>query len=155
MAFTTPYNSKQALKAYFAGLLAGWEMIHYTADEYIAQDDIRRHARQHLVALQVDWQSIRDAEARLLALPRRQSRRIFRVFRHGGPASGGDAIIMASDRMRIFVAGATGVIGKPLVRLLVDAGHEVVGTTRSAAKAGELARLGATPVVVDAFDAQP
>ena len=44
--------------------------------------------------------------------------------------------------MRIFVAGATGVIGRPLVKLLVGAGHEVTGTTRSPAKAGELARLG-------------
>jgi ketosteroid isomerase-like protein len=37
--FTTTYTSKQALKAYFAGLLAGWEMLHYTADEYIAQGE--------------------------------------------------------------------------------------------------------------------
>ena len=40
--------------------------------------------------------------------------------------------------MRIFVAGALGVIGKPLVRLLVAAGHDVTGTTRSAAKFADL-----------------
>lgn len=55
--------------------------------------------------------------------------------------------------MRIFVAGATGVIGKPLLRLLVAAGHEVTGSTRSRAKATEIEKLGATPAVVDVFDA--
>jgi nucleoside-diphosphate-sugar epimerase len=55
--------------------------------------------------------------------------------------------------MRIFVAGATGVIGKPLLRLLKAGGHEVTGTTRSAAKAGEIEKLGAKPAVVDVFDA--
>jgi nucleoside-diphosphate-sugar epimerase len=55
--------------------------------------------------------------------------------------------------VRIFVAGATGVIGRPLVKLLVGDGHEVTGTTRSSAKQADLAQLGATPVVVDAFDA--
>ena len=54
--------------------------------------------------------------------------------------------------MRIFVAGATGVIGKPLVKLLVAAGHDVTGTTRSPAKAGEIEHSGATAAVVDAFD---
>lgn len=54
--------------------------------------------------------------------------------------------------MRIFLAGATGVIGKPLTKLLVDAGHQVTGTTRSAAKAGDIRALGAQAVVVDAFD---
>ena len=56
--------------------------------------------------------------------------------------------------MRIFLAGATGVIGEPLVRLLVAAGHEVTGTTRSAEKAAGLATAGATPIVVDIFDAE-
>lgn len=56
--------------------------------------------------------------------------------------------------MRIFVAGATGVIGKPLIRLLAAAGHEVTGTTRSAGKAAMLKSLGASPAVVDVFDAE-
>ncbi len=55
--------------------------------------------------------------------------------------------------MRIFVAGATGVIGAPLVRQLVQAGHTVAGMTRSEAKAGRLRELGAEPVVCDVFDA--
>ena len=55
--------------------------------------------------------------------------------------------------MRIFLAGATGVIGRPLVRLLAGAGHEVTGTTRSAAKADALALAGAKAAVVDVFDA--
>ena len=54
--------------------------------------------------------------------------------------------------MRVFVAGATGAIGRPLVRDLVAAGHEVTGTTRSAARAEALRGAGATPVVVDALD---
>ena len=54
--------------------------------------------------------------------------------------------------MRIFLAGATGVIGKPLTKLLVEAGHEVIGTTRSAAKTDDIRALGAQAVVVDAFD---
>jgi nucleoside-diphosphate-sugar epimerase len=55
--------------------------------------------------------------------------------------------------VRIFLAGATGVIGRPLVPLLVRAGHQVTGSTRSAAKADALTRAGATPAVVDVFDA--
>ena len=55
--------------------------------------------------------------------------------------------------MKIFLAGATGAIGKPLVPLLVARGYEVFGTTRVAAKAQDLRKLGAHPVVVDVFDA--
>jgi nucleoside-diphosphate-sugar epimerase len=55
--------------------------------------------------------------------------------------------------MNIFVAGAAGVIGRPLVTLLVRAGHNVTGTTRSADKAAAIAAAGAEPVVVDVFDA--
>jgi len=55
--------------------------------------------------------------------------------------------------MNIFVAGAAGVIGRPLVTLLVRAGHNVTGTTRSADKTALIAAAGAEPVVVDVFDA--
>ena len=55
--------------------------------------------------------------------------------------------------MRIFVAGASGLIGVRLVPLLVAAGHEVAGMTRSPEKAGLLRDLGAEPVVCDVFDA--
>jgi nucleoside-diphosphate-sugar epimerase len=54
--------------------------------------------------------------------------------------------------MRVFVAGATGAIGKQLVPRLVAAGHEVHGMTRSEAKRGMLHDLGAVPVVADALD---
>ena len=54
--------------------------------------------------------------------------------------------------MRVFVAGATGVVGQFLVPSLVAAGHEVTGTTRSAAKAATLQAAGATPVIVDGLD---
>jgi nucleoside-diphosphate-sugar epimerase len=54
--------------------------------------------------------------------------------------------------VRIFLAGASGVIGRRLVPLLVDAGHEVAGMARSAAKADLLTELGAVPVVCDVFD---
>ena len=55
--------------------------------------------------------------------------------------------------MRIFVAGATGVIGRRLVPLLVDAGSEVTAVARTKAKARQLESQGATPVTVDLFDA--
>jgi nucleoside-diphosphate-sugar epimerase len=55
--------------------------------------------------------------------------------------------------MRIFLAGATGVIGHPLVNLLVRAGHEVTGTTRSATRAQAIVDAGARAAIVDVFDA--
>jgi nucleoside-diphosphate-sugar epimerase len=55
--------------------------------------------------------------------------------------------------MRVFVAGATGVIGKQLIPRLTAAGHEVIATTRSPGKSGLLAGLGAKPVVMDGLDA--
>lgn len=54
--------------------------------------------------------------------------------------------------MRVFVAGATGAIGKQLVPLLVDAGHEVHGMTRHETKRAMLEDIGAVPVVADALD---
>jgi nucleoside-diphosphate-sugar epimerase len=55
--------------------------------------------------------------------------------------------------MRIFVAGATGVIGRSLLPMLREAGHEVIGMSRSADRADALREQGAEPVVCDAFDA--
>ena len=55
--------------------------------------------------------------------------------------------------MKIFLAGAGGAIGRRLTPLLRRAGHDVVGTTRSAEKTAALRALGAEPVVVDVFDA--
>jgi nucleoside-diphosphate-sugar epimerase len=54
--------------------------------------------------------------------------------------------------MRIFLAGATGAVGRPLTRLLVAAGHAVTGTTRSPPKAPTIEAAGATAAVVDAYD---
>jgi nucleoside-diphosphate-sugar epimerase len=54
--------------------------------------------------------------------------------------------------MRIFLAGATGVIGQRLVALLRDAKLEVTGTTRTSAKAAMLRALDITPVVLDVFE---
>lgn len=53
---------------------------------------------------------------------------------------------------RIFLAGASGVIGRKLIPLLVEAGHTVGGMTRSATKVELLRELGAQPIVVDVFD---
>jgi nucleoside-diphosphate-sugar epimerase len=55
--------------------------------------------------------------------------------------------------MRVFVAGASGVIGRRLLPQLIAAGHEVTGMTRSPAKVEELRTAGAEPVLADAFDA--
>lgn len=54
--------------------------------------------------------------------------------------------------MKVFVAGATGAVGRPFVRALVANGHEVVAMTRSAAKAAPLRAAGAQVVVADALD---
>ncbi len=54
--------------------------------------------------------------------------------------------------MRVFVAGATGAIGKQLVPRLVAAGHEVHGMRRSESKQAMLCNLGAVPVIADALD---
>lgn len=56
--------------------------------------------------------------------------------------------------MRVLIAGATGAIGKRLVPMLVSAGHEVTGTTRSQSKAAALESAGARAAVVDALDAE-
>jgi nucleoside-diphosphate-sugar epimerase len=55
--------------------------------------------------------------------------------------------------MRVFVAGGSGVLGRRLVPQLLARGHQVTATTTSAAKLGELARLGADGVVMDGLDA--
>src|SRR5690242_17012136 len=55
--------------------------------------------------------------------------------------------------MRIFLAGATGVIGRRLVPLLVDRGHSVTGFVRRSADADWLYSLGAKAVRGDVFDA--
>ena len=54
--------------------------------------------------------------------------------------------------MRVFLAGATGAIGRQLVPRLVAAGHEVTGMTRSESKQAMIRELGAVPVVADALD---
>jgi nucleoside-diphosphate-sugar epimerase len=55
--------------------------------------------------------------------------------------------------MRVFVAGATGAVGRQLVPQLVRAGHHVVATTRTERKLDSLWNLGAEPIVLDALDA--
>jgi nucleoside-diphosphate-sugar epimerase len=55
--------------------------------------------------------------------------------------------------MRIFLAGASGAVGRRLIPLLLADGQSITGTTRSAAKAVELEAGGVTPVVLDVFDA--
>jgi nucleoside-diphosphate-sugar epimerase len=54
--------------------------------------------------------------------------------------------------VRVFLAGATGVIGRPLLQLLLAEGHHVTGMTRSPEKADGLRAAGAEPVVADALD---
>jgi nucleoside-diphosphate-sugar epimerase len=56
--------------------------------------------------------------------------------------------------MRVLVVGASGAIGRRLVPQLIERGHEVVGSARSAFKAERLRRLGAESVVLDALDAR-
>src|ERR1051326_8994193 len=55
--------------------------------------------------------------------------------------------------MKIFIAGATGAVGRPLVSACIAAGHSVIGLARTAAKADLLRRMGAEPVIADGLDA--
>jgi nucleoside-diphosphate-sugar epimerase len=55
--------------------------------------------------------------------------------------------------MRVLVAGATSVPGRPLLRELSARGHEVAGLTRSSAKVSDIEAAGGKPVVADVFDA--
>jgi nucleoside-diphosphate-sugar epimerase len=54
--------------------------------------------------------------------------------------------------MKVFLAGATGAIGRQLVPQLVAAGHEVFGLTRTPTKQASVRELGATPLIADALD---
>ena len=54
--------------------------------------------------------------------------------------------------MKVFVAGASGAIGKRLLRLLLQAGHQVTGLTRSNKNAGQIRATGAVAAVADALD---
>jgi 2-alkyl-3-oxoalkanoate reductase len=56
--------------------------------------------------------------------------------------------------MKIFIAGATGAVGLPLVRVLCALGHQVTGMTRAGAGVDRLRELGAEPCRADAFDAR-
>jgi nucleoside-diphosphate-sugar epimerase len=56
--------------------------------------------------------------------------------------------------MKVFLAGATGAVGRPLLRELLQAGHDVVGTTRKPARARELERAGAEALVLDALETE-
>src|SRR5690242_16608175 len=56
--------------------------------------------------------------------------------------------------MKIFVTGATGVLGRPVVKALVEAEHQVQALSRSTRDEALLQRLGACPVEVDLFDVQ-
>jgi nucleoside-diphosphate-sugar epimerase len=55
--------------------------------------------------------------------------------------------------MRVFLAGATGVVGRRLALLLRDGRYEVIGTTRNPQMAARLDAIGITPVVMNVFDA--
>ena len=55
--------------------------------------------------------------------------------------------------MRVLLVGASGAIGRRLIPQLAERGHQVTGTSRSAAKAGQLRSLGAEPAVLDVLDA--
>src|SRR5258706_16207650 len=97
-----------------------------------------------------------DARSDLVALGARQRSRAGVL----GAVTAGAAVLSCGvqvilDRelmMRVFVAGATGAIGKHLVPRFVAAGHEVQGMTRSGGKQEMLYELGAVPVVADAPD---
>ncbi|MFC2491330.1 MAG: NAD-dependent epimerase/dehydratase family protein [Campylobacter curvus] len=53
---------------------------------------------------------------------------------------------------KVFLAGASGVLGMRICKILLQNGYDVYGTTRSEAKAQNLAKIGVKPVIVDVFD---
>ena len=61
-------------------------------------------------------------------------------------------VVVSQHSMVIFIAGATGAIGRLLVPLLVTAGHEVVALTRAPDSVRLLERMGAVPVVGNVYD---
>src|SRR4051812_38909136 len=80
-------------------------------------------------------------------------------YQKRGTVTGGASISSHNGRirreervMKVFVAGATGVLGRVLVPQLVARGHEVVGMTKSGSKQDLVRSLGARPVVADALD---
>src|SRR5262249_51846392 len=93
-----------------------------------------------------DWRSARHRQSRPAIRRRDPARGAAPCSRRGSPTEG--------TRMNVFLAGASGAIGRRLIPLLRDAGHAVTGTTRSAGKAADLTARGITAVVVDVFDAQ-
>jgi uncharacterized protein YbjT (DUF2867 family) len=56
--------------------------------------------------------------------------------------------------MKIFIAGATGAVGRRLIPALIQLGHQVIGMSRSKDKMKMMRASGATPVIADAFDAE-
>src|SRR5689334_8409175 len=70
----------------------------------------------------------------------------------GGHLVSGGEMTEKGATMKVFLAGGTGAIGRPLVAQLVRRGHEVVATTRTPAKAGALRSAGAEPLVLDVLD---
>jgi uncharacterized protein YbjT (DUF2867 family) len=59
---------------------------------------------------------------------------------------------MSTTQQRVFLAGASGVIGRRLIPRLVEAGYVVGGMTRSADKTEMITELGAIPILCDVFD---
>ena len=72
LTFAKQYDNREAMKAYFDGLLTDWTMVHYTIE--------RGRARVDGVGQQEDRKEGGDAKGRFLALPRRQGGRILRIF---------------------------------------------------------------------------
>src|SRR5262249_13022573 len=107
-------------------------------------------ARRPLVRLPRDQPPVRHrrSEERGARLERRHPARGGRG--RGLPAGAGRRT--ARGQMRVFVAGAGGAMGRPLVRRLIAAGHEVTGTTRREERAEGIRAAGAAAAVCDVFD---
>src|SRR5436305_2534681 len=76
----------------------------------------------------------------------------FRTVTSGSAISSQESNESRGAVMKVFVAGATGVLGRALVLQLVARGHEVVGMMRSESKQDLVRSLGARPIVADALD---
>src|SRR5690606_31544327 len=133
-----------------------------------------RRPRGHRAARALDRRRIRGAVDGALGAGSRQPRHVraprFRARRADAaplaPLRARMSAVRAQNRpagapaqpesvsRRLFLAGASGAIGRRLCRLLVADGWEVTGTTRSPEKAALLRALGVAPVVADVYDAE-
>jgi nucleoside-diphosphate-sugar epimerase len=171
-AYLTAYQTRDQLAQYFAGLKRDWEMSNTwrsimspRATAWSCSDVVPgatgtparslRRRRRILGALPTATPSSSMSITTPRSCATRWSDSRLRGFSPGRvPIKHTSVFHDRRMSMRVFLAGASGAIGRRLTPLLLKAGHEVTGMTRSAGTARELEAAGIRPAIVDVFDAQ-